>query len=335
MKRTLLHRLAILPVLLIGVSLLAFLFIHLTPGDPARQLAGGAQATERQIEQVRADYGLDRPLPIQYVSYVRKVAEGDLGISLRYKKPVGTLFLERFPATIQLVLAALLLGVPTGLLMGIRAARRRDSWADHLITLISLVCLSGPLFWIGYILAWLLSAKFGVFPLSGQLPPFTDLEPITHMTVVDALLRGQWSTFGDAIWYLALPAITLGIVPFALIARFARASFIEVLEQDYVMTVRAYGIPERQIIWHHVAKNALLPLVTLFGILVPTMLVASLIAEVVFSWQGTGTLLLSAIQDRDYSVVQGVVLVLGLLFVVSNAIVDVSYTFLDPRTRRA
>jgi ABC-type dipeptide/oligopeptide/nickel transport system permease component len=334
MSRLLLGRLSLLPILLVGVTLLAFLLVHLTPGDPARSLAGGRTATEAQVDRVRTEYGLDRSLPVQYVSYVTNVAQGDLGLSFIYKRPVSDLFRTRFPATLQLVIASLLIGTPLGLAAGVLAARRRDTWIDNVMTLVTLAGLSGPLFWIAYIFAWVFSVQLGLFPLGGQLSAFTELPPITYMPLVDAVLQGEWAIASDALNHLALPAFTLAIVPFALVARFTRASFNEVLGQDYITTARAYGIPERRIVWRLAGKNALLPVVTLFGILVPVMLVASLLAEAVFAWQGTGSLLIQAMQEQDYAVVQGIVLILGALFVVSNALVDISYTILDPRTRR-
>lgn len=335
MTRTLLHRLAVLPILLVGVTLLAFLLLHAVPGDPARALAGGRYATPQQIEQTRHQYGLDRSLPVQYERYVGNAVQGDLGQSFAFQKPVTKVLGERIPPTVELVGAALLLGVPIGLLLGIAAARRRDSWADHLTTLLSLAGVSIPLFWLGLMLAWLVSVKLGWLPLSGRLSPFQSLQSITGIDVLDALLRGQWSTFWDALRHLALPAITLSLVPLAFAARFARASFIEVLGQDYVRTARAYGIGEREIVWRHAAKNALLPLVTVLGIIAPALLVGAVLCEAVFAWPGLGSLLLGAMQARDYAVVQSVMLVMGLLFVVSTALVDLSYALLDPRTRRA
>jgi ABC-type dipeptide/oligopeptide/nickel transport system permease component len=334
-KRVLLQRLALLPILLIGVSLIAFTLVHLTPGDPARELAGGPSATPRQIAQVKQDYGLDESLPVQYLKYVENVAQGNFGTSLKFNTSVNELIGDRLPATIELVGAALLVGIPGGLLLGIFAARHRDSLADHATTLLSVAGLSLPLFWLAFLFAWLVSVQLGLLPLGGRLPPFTELERVTGLNTVDALLAGQWSTFGEALRYLLLPALTLAIIPLALISRFTRASFVEVLEQDYIRTARAYGVTERKIIWQHAAKNALLPLITLFGILVPAMLVASVLSEAVFTWQGFGNLLLEAMRGRDYAVVQSIVLILGVICVVANALVDISYALLDPRTRRS
>jgi ABC-type dipeptide/oligopeptide/nickel transport system permease component len=335
MKGLLLRRLAVTPLLVVGVTLFAFVLIHLAPGSPARDLAGGALATKPQIEQITKQYGFDQPIPVQYWKYLEGLAQGNLGTSLSYQEPVGTLLRHRFPATAELVIAALILGVPAGLLLGIMAARRRDSWVDNAASVGSLAGLSIPTFWLALLLAYVFSVKLQWLPISGELPPFTQLHSITGLGVVDALIQGQWGTAGQALRYLALPAITLAVIPMALIARFTRTTFVEVLGQDYIQTARAYGVRERDIVRHHAAKNALLPLVTLFGILVPALFVAAVLSEVVFSWPGIGNMLVSSLASRDYAVVTSVTLVIGLMFIVANALVDVSYLFLDPRTRRS
>jgi peptide/nickel transport system permease protein len=335
MRSLLLRRLAITPVLAMGVTLFSFLLLHLVPGSPARQLAGGPLATKAQIAAVTAQYGFNQPIPIQYAKYLAGIIHGDFGMSLRYQQPVAALLRLRFPATAELVIAALILGVPAGLFLGVRAAQRRDSWIDNVASLISVAGLSVPTFWLALLLAYVFSVRFPLLPISGQLPPFTQLRPVTGLDVVDAMLEGQWATMLEALRYLALPAISLSVIPMTLVARFTRTTFVEVLSQDYVQTARAYGVRERDVIRRHAAKNALLPLVTLFGILVPALFVAAVLSEVVFSWPGVGNLLVSALSDRDYAVVTGVTLIIGLLFIVANALVDVSYLFLDPRTRRS
>ena len=335
MKKTLLRRLALLPVLAIGVTLVAFSLLHLAPGDPARKLAGGVLATPQTIAQVRRAYGLNKPLPVQYERYLINLAKGNLGTSLTYQKPVGRLLIDRFPGSAELVVASLIISVPIGIWLGVAGARRRNTRVDHATTLVSLASLSIPLFWLALLLAYLFSVKLHVFPLSGRLPPFTQLRRITGFDTVDALLEGRWALAAQAVRYLALPAISLSIISIGIIARFTRASFIEALNQDYIQTARAYGISERQIVWKHASKNALLPLVTLFGVLVPVLFVAAVLAEQVFNWPGIGGLLVESMQARDYSVVEGVMLVLGLMFIVANAFVDVAYTFLDPRIRRS
>ena len=335
MRRFLLPRLALLPVLALGISMLVFLLVNFIPGDPARIYAGGERATEAQVQEVREQYGLDKPLPVQYLTYVSRVARGDFGYSLTYQRSVGEALRDRFPATIELTFAALLVGVPIGLALGIAAATRRNSWVDQIASLVSITGVSIPLFWLGLMLAWLFSVKLGLLPLSGRLPQFATLEPITGINLIDAPLRGQWTMFGDTLRHLVLPTLTLAVIPMAIVSRFARASFIEVLSQDYIRTARAYGIPQRRILREHAARNALLPLVTVLGVLVPALLAGAVLTETVFSWPGVGTLLFEALLHRDYAVIMSVTLIVGILYVLANLAVDASYAVLDPRTRKS
>ena len=334
MRRLVAGRLLALPVLLLGVSLAVFVIGHLVPGDPARVLAGPF-ASEADVTRLRALYGLDQPLIDQYLNYVGRAVRGDLGTSFRSNRPVIADLADRFPATIELTTAALLIGIPTGLWLGVTAARRQNGKADYAATLGSIVGLSLPLFWVGLMLAALFGVALQWLPFSGRISPFTDLPRVTGLVTVDALLARDWPAFTDALRHLALPALTLSVVPIALFARLTRASFIEVLRQDYIRTARAYGVPEGRIIRRHAAKNALLPLVTLFGILVPSLLNGAVLTETVFSWPGVGTLLLSSIAGRDYAVVQGAALLFAILYLLSNLLVDISYAALDPRTRDA
>jgi ABC-type dipeptide/oligopeptide/nickel transport system permease component len=334
LRHTVAQRLATLPILLLGVSLIVFLLGRVVPGDPARVLAGST-ATEVDVERLRAQYGLDRPLPEQYLNYLERVLRGDLGDSILAKRPVSAELGDRLPATIELTLAALLIGVPIGLGLGIAAARRQNSAIDYVATLSSILGLSLPLFWVGLMLAWVLGVALKWLPFTGRLSPFAQLPTVTGIATVDALLAGNGELFVDAIQHLLLPAITLSLIPIALIARLTRASFIEVLAQDFMRTARAYGLPERTIVWRYAARNALLPLITLFGVMVPALLSGAVLTETVFAWPGVGTLVLKAISSRDYAVIQSVTLLFAVLYVLSNLLVDLSYGLLDPRTRQA
>lgn len=328
------RRLLALPVLLLGVSLVVFLVGHLVPGDPARVMAGPF-ATETDVLRLRTEYGLDRPLAEQYLGYIVRVVQGDLGRSFRSQRPVAVELADRLPATLELTLAALLIGIPLGLWLGITAARHQNGLADNAATLGSIIGLSVPLFWIGLMLAALFGVVLQWLPFSGRAAPFSELPRVTGFLIADAVLSGRWAALGDALRHLALPAATLSIVPLSLVARLSRASFIEVLHQDYIRTARAYGASEPRIVARHAAKNALLPLVTLLGILVPSLLNGAVLTETVFSWPGVGTLLLSAIAGRDYTVVQGAALMFATFYVFANLLVDLSYAWLDPRTRDA
>jgi ABC-type dipeptide/oligopeptide/nickel transport system permease component len=328
------RRLLALPVLLVGVSLVVFVVSHLVPGDPARVLAGPF-ATETDVERLRAVYGLDRPLGEQYLSYVGRVVQGDLGKSFRSQRPVVVELADRLPATIELTCAALLIGIPLGLWLGVSAARRQNGLADNAATLGSIVGISVPLFWIGLMLAALFGVALQWLPFSGRTAPFANLPRVSGLLLVDAVLAGDMATLADGLRHLVLPAVTLAVVPLALVSRVTRASFIEVLRQDYIRTARAYGFSESRIMRRHAAKNALLPLVTLLGVLVPSLLNGAVLTETVFSWPGVGTLLLNSIAGRDYAVIQGAALMFATFYVLANLLVDISCAWLDPRTREA
>jgi len=328
------RRLFALPALLLGVSIVVFVVGHLVPGDPARVLAGPF-ATETDVQRLRVAYGLDRPLEEQYLSYISRVIQGDLGTSFRSQRAVAAELGDRLPATIELTGAALLIGVPLGFWLGITAARHQNGPADNAATFGSIVGLSIPLFWIGLMLAALFGVVLQWLPFSGRLAPFTGVPRISGLLLMDALVAGDFAALGDALRHLVLPAVTLAVVPLALVARLTRASFIEVLRQDYIRTARAYGVPEPRIIRRHAAKNALLPLVTLLGVLVPSLLNGAVLTETVFSWPGVGSLLLSSIAGRDYAVVQGAALLFATFYLLANLLVDISYGWLDPRTRDA
>jgi peptide/nickel transport system permease protein len=326
------RRLLALPVLLIGVSMVVFAVSHSVPGDPARVLAGPF-ATETDVERLRTQYGLDRPLVEQYLGYVGRLLQGDLGKSFRSQRPVIVELGDRLPATIELTLGALAIGIPLGFWLGLAAARRQNGLADNLATLGSIVGISVPLFWIGLMLAALFGVALQWLPFSGRTAAFTDLPRVTGLLVVDSVLANDWATLADGLKHLILPTLTLAVVPLALVSRTTRAAYIEVLRQDYIRTARAYGVSEPRIMRRHAARNAVLPLVTLLGILVPSLLSGAVLTETVFSWPGVGTLLLNSIAGRDYAVISGAALLFATFYVIANLLVDISYAWLDPRTR--
>lgn len=334
MRRLFIQRLLVLPLLLFGVTVIVFASVHLIPGDPARLLAGGLTASEEQVDEVRAELGFDDALPVQYGRYMSRLARGDLGDSIFAQRTVAAELMDRFPASLELALVAFFFGAPIGALLGVWAAVRRDTFVDNLTTGVSVVGLSIPGFWLSLILIWVFGVKLNWLPFGGQLPPFSNLEEITGLTTVDTLLARRWGLFVDSLRYLFLPAATLAVIPITLTARYTRAAFVEELNQDYVRTARAYGLSERTIVWRYAAKNAMLPIVTLIGILIPAMLGGAILIESVFGWPGIGTLLLQSISSRDYAVVQGTTLVLAVVYMLSNLAVDISYLYLDPRISR-
>lgn len=331
--RMALRRLALLPLLLLGVVFVVFLSVHLSPGDPARVLAGQS-ANPQQIAQIRAEYGFDQPLLVQFGHYLEKLSHGDLGQSLQSGRPVLDELRERLPISLELTLIASLIGIPAGLALGAWAAARRNTLVDDGTRIVGLIGLSIPAFWLGLLLAYVFSVELGWLPFGGQLPAFTQLDRITGFVTVDSLLQGRIALFADSLRYLALPALTLAVIPLAVVARFARSAFIEILSEDHIRTLRAYGVSERRLIWRYAAKNAMLPLVTVIGVLVPALLGGAVLVETTFSWPGIGTLLLNSITTRDYAVIQGVTLVFALVYIVTTLIVDIVYGMLDPRTRR-
>ncbi|HEY8525175.1 MAG TPA: ABC transporter permease [Acidimicrobiales bacterium] len=335
MRALVLRRLAVLPVLLLGTTLLVFVLGRLAPGDPAELFAGGHQADPEVIERVRTEWGLEDPLPVQYARYVGRVVRGDLGRSTTQQADVTDVLGRRLPASLELTGGALLIGVPVGVGLGVAAARHRGRALDDASRLVAMAGASAPIFWVALVLGYLFSVRLGWLPLSGRLPPFTTVDEVTGFYTVDALLQGDLDLFGSVLRHLALPVITLAIVPAAVLARFARASFLEVLGENYIRTAHAYGIPQRTVVWRLAARNAVLPLITLLSLLLPALIVGAVLVENVFSWPGVGSFLLEALQARDYAVVQSVTLIVAAIYALTGLAADVAYAALDPRTRRS
>lgn len=313
-----------------GVLLIVFVIAHLTPGDPVL-IALGEHATPEAIERLRAELDLDEPLPLQFIKYMGRVMRGDLGRSIQNNERVIVELATRFPATIELTFAAMLIASSVGIATGVVAAARRNSWFDGASMFVALFGFSMPIFWLGIMLILLFAWYLGWFPISGRLDYTIELTRLTNLYLVDALLSGNWEALGDALRHLILPAITLSTVALAIIARMTRSSLLEVLRQDYVRTARAKGLGEARVISRHALKNAFIPVVTVIGLNVGSLLGGAILTETIFAWPGVGRLVVDAIFARDYPVVQGAVLVIALVFVVVNLLVDLSYAYLDPR----
>jgi peptide/nickel transport system permease protein len=336
MKRIVLQRLVVLPFVFLGISLLVFLVSHLIPGDPAVAFAGGGtRADPRVVAEIRREWGLDKPLPIQYLRYVGRLVHGDLGYSNIAKGTVVDLTMRRLPATLELTGAALLLGLPLGLALGVRSAWRQGSVTDHIARMLAITGVSLPVFWAPLLLIFVFSVQLRWLPISGRLPAFSDFHGPTGIYTLDAIVTGQFGQLPTILAHLALPAITLAIIPAAVMARFARSIFIDVLSENYIRTATAYGIKPRTILWQLAGKNAMLPLITLTTLLVPSLIVGDALIESVFSWPGVGKFLLGALDTRDYVIVQSLTLLVGVLYVFMNLLADLSYAALDPRTRRS
>ncbi|MDR7464774.1 MAG: ABC transporter permease [Armatimonadota bacterium] len=297
--------LLLLPVLL-GVLTVVFVLMRAVPGDPARLIAG-PEATQTELEAVRREWGLDAPLPVQYLQYLSRVARGDLGESIRSRRPVTVELAARFPNTLRLALASLLIMTVLGVSAGILAATHQNTFLDYASMAVALVGISMPIFWLGLMLMLLFSLYLGWLPATGR----------------------------DGPAHLVLPAITLGTALTAVVARITRASMLEVLRQDYIRTARAKGLSERLVVWAHALRNALIPTVTVVGLNFGGLLSGAVLTETVFARPGIGRLIVDAIEMRDYPVVQGGVLLVALTYSLVNLIVDVAYAFIDPRIRYA
>ena len=315
-----------------GVLVVVFVIAHLTPGDPV-QIALGEHATPEALERLRAELNLDEPLPVQFARYLGQAVRGDLGRSIQTNERVIVELATRFPATIELTFSAMLIASAVGILTGVVAAARRNTWFDGASMLVALFGFSMPIFWLGIMLILLFAAYLGWFPISGRLDYTIEISRLTNLHLVDAVISKNWGAFDNALRHLVLPAVTLSTVPLAIIARMTRSSLLEVLRQDYVRTARAKGMAEIQVVTRHALRNAFIPIVTVIGLNVGSLLGGAILTETIFAWPGVGRLVVDAIFARDYPLVQGAVLVIAIVFVLVNLVVDLSYAYLDPRIR--
>ncbi|MFV3307294.1 ABC transporter permease subunit [Pseudomonas sp. NY15181] len=316
-----------------GVTLLTFALIRLIPGDPVEVMMGERRVDPQMHAEAMHRLGLDKPLYQQYLDYVGNLAHGNLGESLTTRDSVWNEFLTLFPATLELSLAALLFAGTFGLLAGVIAALKRGSLFDHGVMTISLAGYSMPIFWWGLILIMLFSVSLGWTPVSGRLDLLYDIEPRTGFMLIDTLLSGEEGAFVDALRHLILPAIVLGTIPLAVIARMTRSAMLEVLREDYVRTARAKGLSPARVVFIHALRNAMIPVLTVFGLQVGTLLAGAVLTETIFSWPGIGKWLIDAISRRDYPVVQNGILLVATLVIVVNFTVDILYGLANPRIR--
>jgi peptide/nickel transport system permease protein len=323
--------LTVVPVLL-GVSLLVFGFIHLIPGDPALTMLG-ERATPEKVAEVRQRLGLDRPIPEQYLIYLGKILRGDLGVSIVRGDPVLTDLLRRFPATVELAIAAITLALAFGVPIGIVSAVWRNSMVDSLSRVWALAGVSMPIFWLGVMLAWVFGVWLRWLPIGFRLDTATTYEPWSNFVILDTVLQGNWAALRDAARHLVLPAVALATIPLAIIARMTRASLLEVLSRDYVRTADAKGLPQRTVILRHALRNALLPVLTVVGLQVGRLLTGAILTETIFSWPGIGLWVYESIESRDYAIVQGASLFIAVVFVSVNLLTDLLYAAVDPRIK--
>jgi dipeptide transport system permease protein len=329
--RFVLTRLSLLIPTFLGMTLVAFFLIRLVPGDPIETLAG-----ERGIDATRhaallKEYGLDRPLPVQYGIYISRVVQGDLGKSIVTQAPVMQEFLSLFPATIELALCAIVFALVLGIPAGILSAVKRNSILDHGVMGVSLTGYSMPIFWWGLLLILLFSVQLDLTPVSGRLDVKYFIEPTTGFLLIDSLLSNDKGAFWSTVSHLILPTIVLGTVPLGVIARMTRSAMLEVLGEDYIRTARAKGLSNLRVVALHALRNALIPVVTVIGLQVGVLFTGAILTETIFSWPGVGKWLIEAISRRDYPVLQGGILLLGTIVMAVNLLVDVTYGIINPR----
>ena len=326
------RRLLLLVPILLGLSILVFLFVRALPGGPETALLGERSTPER-VAQVREAYGLDRPLYEQYGSYMGKVVQGDFGTSITTQRPVAEEIGRRFPATVELAVTAMTFAVAVGIPLGFVAAKRRGSWVDNTSTVGSLLGIAIPVFALGYLLKYVFGVKLGLLPTQGRQAAVITTDHPTGFYVLDGLITGDLPAAWSAVQHLILPALALGTIPLAFITRITRASVLEVVHEDYVRTAEAKGMTRPVVTRRHVLRNAMLPVATVIGLQSGLLLSGAILTETVFNINGMGKFMADAIFSRDFPVLQGGILFLAVVFVLVNLLVDLSYGVLDPRVR--
>jgi peptide/nickel transport system permease protein len=317
---------------LLGVSIVVFFMVRAIPGDPA-QIMLGQQATQEQVQQIRENMGLDKPIFVQYGLFLKDALRGDLGDSIVTGRPVTTELLTRLPATFELVAFAMLIAILVGVPVGVISAVRQYSLLDKTTSVLALTGISMPIFWLAMVLVVIFGVNLELLPFPGRLDPTTGITAITGLVLVDSLLTLNFAGFWDGLLHLIMPALALATIPMAVIMRMTRSSMLEVMNEDYVRTARAKGVVPWRVVFKHALRNAMLPTITVIGLQVGLLMVGAIITETIFSWPGIGLYTYTSISSRDYASIQGVVLYAALLFVLINLIVDILYAILDPRVR--
>jgi len=317
---------------LIGVSVLVFSMVHLAPGDPALVMLG-EHANKEAVDALREQMGLNKPLLEQYFMFIANAVQGDFGISIISGEPVIDEFADRFPATVELSLVALTFATIVGLFAGIISAVKRYSWFDYISMSTALAGVSMPVFWLGLMLIYLFSVNLGWLPVSGRLGYEFDIDHVTGFYLIDSILMQDYEAFWNACKHLLLPAFALGTIPMAIIARMTRASMIEVMKEDYIRTAKAKGCEKSQVIMIHALKNALMPVITVIGLMLGTLFAGAILTETTFSWPGIGKWLVNAVNQRDFPIIQSTTLIIATIFVIINIIVDLLYAVVNPKVR--
>ena len=332
MARYLFHRLAgTIPVLCL-ISLLVFLLIHAAPGDPTLFLLG-EETNAAEVAKAKERWGLDQPLYIQYLKFLKSAATGDFGKSFKYAEPVTRVIKTRLPATIELAIFAIIIATLLAIPLGVWAGAKPNSWIDNIGTTFGLFGISMPSFWLAIMLILFLAGVLNLLPTSGRSTYGVAGPEETGFYILDSMLQNNWRAVWDALSHIFLPALALGVNMLGILMRVTRSSILEVMNEDYIQTARAKGLRENKVVWRHVTRNALIPVITVVGLELGTLLSGSIIVETVFAWPGSGSLLITGLNARDYPLVTGVVMTYTAAFVVINLIIDALYAIVDPRIR--
>ena len=320
-----------IPVLL-GISFLVFMLMHIAPGDPVSLLLGD-DATPADVEQIRRELGLDKPLLVQYWDFLSRAVRGDFGRSLKFNEPVMKLVFERLPATLELAFISLIVAIVIAVPLGVYSAIKHNSLFDHAGMSIALIGVSLPNFWLGIMLIYFLGGQLNLLPVAGRIEYGIEVRPITHLYLVDSLITGNLTAFWSALQHLLMPAFTLGTSLAAIVTRISRSSVLEVMRQDFITTARAKGLNEKTVIWRHILRNAMITIVTILGLQLGALLNGSVITETVFSYPGIGELLIQSISARDYKLTQVLILFFAVIYFVVNLLTDFLYSWIDPRIK--
>lgn len=335
MAKFILRRLFLGVIVLFGVVIITFFMTRVIPSDPAAKWVG-PRATPEQIAQARLDLGLDKPLSTQFVKYLTDLLHGDLGNSLRTRRPIIQELKENLPATIELVLISTIAAVFIGVPLGVISAKRKDHWLDHTSRLFSVGVVSLPTFWVALVLQLLFFRNLGIFPMGGQLSTeiklMMDIPKITGFITFDSLVTGNFRIFFDALWHLVLPGISIGLYPIGLVARMTRSALLEILNNDYITAARSYGLKERTVLWSYALKNSIGTTSTVVALSIGYTLVNTFLTESIFSWPGIGSYISTAVIGLDYPAIMGVTIFSAIAYVVLNLIADIVIA-LDPRVR--
>lgn len=324
------RRLLMLIPVLVGMSIIVFSIIHAIPGDPAETILGD-KASEESKEALREELGLNKPIYVQYFTYMGRLLQGDLGNSIRTNTPIVQEIGPYLAATLELTMFSMAIAIFIGVNAGILSAWKQNSLFDYASMIVALIGVSMPIFWLGLMEQWIFALELKWLPSLGRMNARDPLEAITHLYLIDAMLSGRWDQVWTVTKHLILPGIALGTIPMAIIARMTRSSMLEVLRSDYIRTARAKGLNQLPVVYKHALKNALIPVVTVIGLQTGLLLGGAVLTETIFAWPGVGRYIFEAISFRDYPVIQSGILIIAVIFVLINLIVDLLYALIDPR----